>query len=681
MLFFAFGIWYDIFIDKSPISTQRQGCTMYECPYPHLFTPIVLAGQPFRNRIFASPTGLQYNHYGNRPNNETICYFERKAIGGAASVCIGDAMVDSEIALANGAHILLDDPTSRAHLSKLASTIQRHGAVASMELSHGGSSARISYAQGHRIYGPVEMDSEGSFGQPIHAYAMDEAIIERTIRKFADAAAYAKRCGFGMVTVHGGHGWLLHQFMSPITNTRTDEWGGSFEKRMRFPLAVIAAIREAVGRAFPIEIRLSGSEIFPGGWDVEYGVRIAQALDGKVDLLHISAGSHEVPEVFTVTHPSMFLDDGVNVKYAAEIKRHVNTPVATVGALSDPAALEEIIASGKADVVELARGLICDPDLPRKAREGRGEDVTKCMRCFTCFSGLMAHGQMRCALNPEIGSEFEVKFAVPPAERKTVLVAGGGVGGMQAALTAAERGHRVILCEKSDQLGGVLLCEEKVPFKRHLGEYLAQQAQRVQRAGVELRLGCAVTPELACSIAPDVIVAALGAHAATPPIPGIDGANVAAAETVYRAPETAGARLVILGGGLVGCELAIFMAGLGLAVTLLEMAPELNFGGNHLHGKAIGLELQRLNVDVHLRTKVTSISPAGVTAVFEGAEQFFPADTVVTALGMVPRRDEAAALALCAPEYYVLGDCVVPATIYQATNAAYFAALDIGKKI
>ena len=653
---------------------------MYECPYPHLFTPIVLAGQTFRNRIFASPTGMQYNHYGNRPNNETISYFERKAIGGAASVCIGDAMVDSEISLANGAHILLDDHSNRAHLSKLAASIQRRGAVASMELSHGGSSSRVSFRQGHRIYGPVEMESEGSFGERIHAYAMDEEIIERTIRKFAEAAAWAKHCGFGMVTLHGGHGWLLHQFMSPLINTRTDDWGGSFEKRMRFPLAVVAAVREAVGPAFPIEIRLSGSEVFDGGWDTAYGIRIAEALDGKVDLLHISAGNHEVPEVFTVTHPSMFLDDGVNVKYAAEIRKHVKTPVATVGALSDPEFLEEIVASGKADVVEMARGLICDPDLPKKAREGRGADVTNCLRCFTCFSGLMNYGQICCAVNPEIGFEYETKFALPPAEKKTVLVAGGGVGGMQAALTAAKRGHRVILCEKGDRLGGILLCEEKVPFKKHLSEYLAQQARRVAEAGVEIRLNTPVTPELARSIAPDAIIAALGARPVVPPIPGIDGGIALLAEDVYRAPEKAGQRLVVLGGGLVGCELAIFMAGLGRSVTLLEMAPALNFGDNRLHGMAIGQELARRKVDVRLNTTVTAVGPEGVTAVSGGEELFFPADTVACALGMKPLRDESAALALCAPEVHTVGDCVTPATVWRATGAAHYAALEIGRE-
>ena len=655
---------------------------MYECDYPHLFTPIVLAGQLFRNRIFASPTGMHYSHYGNRPNNETICYYERKAIGGAASVCVGDAMVDTEIAQSTGGHILLDDPSCRSHLSKLSESVRRHGAVASMELSHGGASARASFHQGHKIYGPSEIDTEGAFGQSVHAYAMDEEIIRRTIRKFAEAAAFSKRCGFGMVTIHGGHGWLLHQFMSPVTNTRTDEWGGSFEKRMRFPLAVIQAVREAVGPAFPIEIRLSGSELFDGGWDTAYGVRIAEALDGKVDLLHISAGSHEVSEVFTVTHPSMFLEDGVLVRHAAEIKKHVKTPVATVGALSDPAYLEEIIASGQADVVEMARGLICDPDLPRKAREGHGEDVTKCIRCFSCFSGMMARGQISCALNPEIGSEFEEKFADPAPQPRTVLVAGGGIGGMQAALTAAERGHRVILCEAADRLGGILLCEEKVPFKKHLSEYLAQQAARIARAeNIEVRLNTRVTPELARSVAPDAVIAALGAHPVMPPIPGIDGANVILAEDLYPAPETAGQKLVILGGGLVGCELAVYMAGLGRDVTLLEMAPKLNFGFNILHGMSIKLELQRLNVDVHLNTRVTEITPEGVKAQGPEGEVFFPADTVAAALGMASRRDEAAALALCAPEFHVVGDCVVPATIWQATSEAYYAAKDVGRSL
>ena len=274
-----------------------------------------------------------------------------------------------------------------------------------------------------------------------------------------------------------------------------------------------------------------------------------------------------------------------------------------------------------------------------------------------------------------------MKFEKPAPEPRTVLVAGGGIGGMQAALTAAARGHQVVLCEKSGRLGGVLLCEEKVPFKKHLGEYLQHQALMISREkNIEVRLNTEVTPALAGELQPDVIVAALGSRPAIPPIPGIDGPNVTVAENVYMAPEKAGKRLVILGGGLVGCELAIFMAGLGREVTVLEMAPSLNSGTNLLQGSSINIELKKLKVDVRLNTKVTKITPEGVTGEGEKGEVFFPADTVVCALGMKPSRDEAAALALCAPEYHVLGDCVIPATVYQSTNAAYFEALDIGKR-
>ena len=654
---------------------------MYQCPYPRLFTPITLAGTQFRNRIFASPTGGQHTHYGNHPINELICYYERKAQGGAASVCIGDAVADGEHAQSNGSHICLDDISGKPHLNKLSGSIRRHGAVAAIEISHGGCSARISYSQGHKVYGPVECDTEGSFGHPVHAYAMDEEMIRYTIRKHAEAARFAKQCGFGMITLHGGHGWLMHQFMHPYFNTRTDEWGGTFEKRMRFPLAVIAAVREAVGPNYPIEIRISGSECYEGGYDTDYGIRIAEALDGKVDLIHVSAGSHEVAEVFTVTHPNMFLPDGVNVKYAAEIKKHVRTPVATVGALSDPAMMEEILASGQADVVELARGLICDPDLPRKAREGRQDEIVKCMRCFTCFSSLMTRGQICCALNPEICNEADVKFEKPAPEPRTVLVAGGGIGGMQAALTAAARGHKVVLCEKTDRLGGVLLCEEKVPFKKHLGEYLAHQALMISREkNIEVRLNTEVTPALAKELGPDVIVAALGSRPAVPPIPGIDGPNVVSAEAVYKQPEKAGEKALILGGGLVGVELAIYLHMLGKQAEVVEMLDAIGDGGNIIHASALRVEIAHRNIPMHFGTRAEEITPQGVRCRDkEGKDVFYPAEKVIYAVGQRPLQEEALALKFCAPEFYMIGDCLGAKNIANATAQAHDVACNLGR--
>jgi 2,4-dienoyl-CoA reductase-like NADH-dependent reductase (Old Yellow Enzyme family)/thioredoxin reductase len=654
---------------------------MYTCKYPHLFAPLQLGRTLFRNRIFASPTGVFYTDPKHRPINETIAYYERKAKGGAASVCVGDAQVDSEHSLHGRYNMVMDDNEIMPVLNKLSSQINRHGAVATLEMFHAGSAAIYSYLDGHDIYGPQDEYVQGTLGHPkVFAHAMDRPMMERVIKKHADAAALAKRCGFGMVFLHAGHGFLMHQFMSPTLNHRTDDYGGSYENRLRFPLEIVCAVREAVGTDFPIELRISGSEVYEGGYGIDYGCCIAEAFDGLVDIIHVSAGSHEDARVFTVTHPSMFLADGVNVKYAAEIKKHVKkSKVATVGALSAPEMLEDIITSGKADIVEMARGLICDPDLPAKARSGRVDEVRKCLRCFTCFSNMIRHGHIVCAVNPEIADESEQKFARLPARPKKVLIAGGGAAGMQAAFTCAGRGHQVILCEQSSRLGGVLRCEDKVPFKQHLREYLDQQAMFISREKIDVRLNTTVTAGLARQIAPDVIIAAIGSTPLVPTIPGITGANVMQAEALYISPEKASNKVVILGGGLVGSELAIYLGSLGRQVTIIEMLPALNAGDNTLQGQAIGLEIERLEIKLALETCAVEINPQGVAGENKEGRQFFAADTVVCALGRSPRWAEADELRFYAPEFYQIGDCLAAKNVFEATRTAHHIALDIGE--
>ena len=655
---------------------------MYECKYPHLFSPIILGDTLFRNRIFASPTGMFYADVLHRPIDETNCYYERKAKGGAASVCVGDATVDAK----HGAHgaysIHMEDEGLSPALNKLSSMISRHGAVATLEMFHAGSAASVSYAAGNDIYGPQEGEVEGALGQaPVQVKALTPELMETVIDKHVVGALKAKACGFDMVTLHFAHGFLMHQFMSPTLNHRTDEYGGSFENRMRFPLAAIKAVRAALGPKFPIELRISGSEVYEGGYDVDYGCRIAGVFDGIADLIHVSAGSHEDARVFTVTHPSMFLEDGVNVKYAAKIKRHVKySKIATVGALSAPELLEEIIASGKADVVEMARGLICDPDIPNKARQGRDSEIVNCIRCFTCFSSLLTHGQIVCALNPEIADESEQKFARPPATPKKVLIAGGGAAGMEAAVTCASRGHEVILCEKTDRLGGVLRCEDDVPFKSHLRDYLFGQETRMRHAGVDIRMNTAVTKELAVSISPDVILYAGGSEQSVPAIPGIGGGNVIKVTDAYAEPKLLGKRVVILGGGLAGCEFAIYLGGLGHEVAVLEMQPRPGFGDNILHGQAVGIELNRVNARLVLGTRAVEITGTGVWGEAENGRTFFEADSVVLALGFAPRYGEADELRFCASEFHQIGDSLAVNSIYEATRTAHHIALDIGER-
>ena len=601
---------------------------MYECKYPHLFSPIRLGDTLFRNRYFAAPVAYEYLSSKNYPIDETVAFFERKAVGGAATVNIGSAMPDSKRGAIGGFDNLnLDDPTALPAIYRLASAISRHGAVAAIELQHCGANSYSCAARGNQIYGAV--DGLNPLGQFVPA--MPEEVIEETIEAFANAAAYAKFCGFGMATIHAGHGWLLNQFLDPLVNNRKDRWGGSLENRCRLPIVIIERIKEKCGHGFPVDIRISGSACYEGGYGIDEGIAIARQLDGKVDMIHVSAGSHEVAEVFTVTHPSMFLPDGANVVYAAEIKKHVKTPVATVGALGDPELMEEIIASGKADVVLAARALLADPDMPKKARAGRSDEIRPCIRCFECFAGITTKRQYRCAVNPEIGFEQDCRHELPAAVRKTVLVAGGGVAGMEAGLIASQRGHDVILCEKSDRLGGALRCEEKVPFKKLLLGYLDYQARMISRAPIDVRLHTEATPELAKAAGADAIIAALGGRPITPKIPGLDGDHVLSAEEAYYHPERTGKDVVIIGGGLVGIELAIYLSGLGRKVLIVEMMETLSDGGNPVHGLALINEMKKFAIQVSTATRAVEINGKGVVGAYVGSAATLPPCSTVSA--------------------------------------------------
>ena len=637
-------------------------------PFPHLFAPISAGGTLFRNRIFAAPTGVSFVDSDGLLMPEVGAYYERKALGGAASVCISGGGVSRRGMAYGGGMLPYTNHRGMPFYNYVTNSITRHGCVASLELQHGGVHSDQAQDLGIQIYGPSETEFHG---KPV--LAMTEEIIEETIADFVKGAKYAKRAGFGMVTLHGGHGWLIHQFLSPTTNHRTDAWGGSTENRTRLAREICAAIKKEVP-GMVVELRISGVEGTPEGYEIDEGVRIAELLDGYPDILHVSAGA----STFTVTHPSMFDPDGVNVRLAAAIKpRMRRSKVATVGALSDPAYLEEIVASGQADIVEMARGLIADPDLPNKARTGRADDVDRCIRCYHCFSEVMSSGQFCCTLNPAIGREEEFSTAPLPAEKKKVVVLGGGVAGMQAAVTAAKRGHRVSLYEKTDRLGGVLLCEEKVPFKKHLAEYLARQARRLYDAGVEVHLNRALTPEEAEALGADVIIAAIGSKPAMPEIPGLE--RTVEVTRAYADPEALGKRVLILGGGMAGTELAAYLQSLGREAVVIEAEKTLNFANNSCHRSAVLEQLRKRGIETRTQTRVKAVEGGRVLCETPEGEIALEADSVVNALGRTPLQEEAAAFGLAAPVFYPIGDCLAAKNVYEANRLGFNVAMDIGK--
>jgi len=650
--------------------------------YPHLFEPIILRGTFFKNRIFASPTGYQNMTGDGILPPEAADYYARKAKGGAASVATCEFVVDGEFgSVGKERSMWADNPNAFMPMCRIANAVSRFGAVPAAELAHTGMYAnrKVNFYGGQitgRAFGPVEMDLGGR-----HVEAMSAEMIENTIQKYAQAAVLAKSAGFGMIFIHAGHGWLLHQFLSPNLNTRKDKWGGSdIENRARFTVAVCDAIRKAVGPLMPIEVRISGSECYDGGYGIEEGVAFSKQLEGHADLIHVSVGNHEAGDAFTVTHPRMFLGDGCNVQYAAEIKKHIKTPVAAIGALGEPEMLEEIIASGQADVVEMARSLIADPDLPNKIMAGREDEIKWCMRCLYCFTTELSLGEKYCAINPESGYEHRSSFEPPLAQaKKKILIAGGGVGGMEAAIRCAQRGHQVILCEKRSELGGNILCEKYVPFKRKLGMYLENQINAVKRAGVDVRLNTEVTPEYISAERADAVIAALGAKPVKPPIAGIDRPGVMSAEYAYLNAGETGDTVAILGAGLVGLELALYLTMQGKKVRVIEMLDRINDGGNPLHSDGLLIELRNRGVELNLNTSAKEINAQGVLCDYEAGERLIEAGTVIYAVGYAPLREEAVRLRFAAPEFYIIGDCITPGNINTATSLAYETALNIGR--
>ena len=578
--------------------------------FPHLSSPIQIGRVTFRNRMFSAPMGGTDITNDGCIGPKSTAFYELRGKGGAAAVTVSECMVHPETDGSHAYHLDTAILNSLASATYTADAISRHGAVPSLELSHSGMYAgtyMTDKSRQHSMHQWGACDTVRPDGVPVKA--LTEEMLQDIVASYGKTAALAKRAGFQMLMIHGGHGWLINQFLSPYFNKRTDKYGGSLENRCRLAVEVLKAVREAVGPGFPIEFRMSGSELFEGGYDLKEGVRIAQTIEPYVDLIHVSAGTYQ--RGFGDTHPSMFKDHGCNVYLAAEIKKHVSIPVATIGGLNDPAQMEEIIASGKADIVYMARALLADPFLPRKVVENRENEIVKCLRCFTCMAERAATSTRRCTVNPLIGREIEGSEVYPAPVKKKVLVAGGGPGGLYAAYTAARRGHQVILCEKEAELGGILKSEQALPFKREMYELSNTYALFARNAGVEIRTSVEVTPEYVEKEAPDALIVAVGSQPLVPPIKGLDGDNVVIVNNYYLEKEKVTDQVVVFGGGLAGCECAIHLGQEGKQVHLVEMRTELAPDANVRHRPLLLKEIEKY-VTVHTGCRGLEVRPDGV---------------------------------------------------------------------
>lgn len=642
--------------------------------YPHMFSPITIGGVTFKNRIWSAPAGahLLYGKEGY-PNDHVVAYYANKARGGSANITVSAQNMDIYQEYDNvHAHENIFDSENHRFWNHLTDAIHFYGAKASLEL------LGFSY-HGRNYKGQlVSYSVNGEEGTQI----LDKAAMESIASIYADAAENALKCGFDMILIHGGHGLILSQMLSPKFNTRTDEFGGCLANRAKFPIMILDAIRARVGKKLLIEYRISGSEL--GGDDCftpDDCVAFLEMVQDKIDIAHISAGSF-FTDTEHIMHPNNFLLPGHNTYLAEYVKKSgkIHIPILTLGAYQQPQDIEAALAAGKADIVAMARGTIADAALVNKSRKGREDEIIPCIKCFHCLDYRRA-ATFGCSVNPTVGREARLPVLVPPKEEtKRVVIIGGGPAGMEAAITAKQRGHEVILLEKNSVLGGKLNFSRQVPFKRDLCKFMDYLIHMVEKTGVEVRLNTEATVELVESLEPDVVMAAVGAKALVPPIPGVDGANVITAEEAYRkikAGEDIGRKIAVLGGGDVGCETAVYLAQeAGKEVSLVEMTDTLAAASCAIPRTAITKEIEKC-VDAHTGARCTGITKDGITYVDAEGEHSIQADTVVLSAGMVPQKDHAEAFRMIAGEFFPIGDCVKANNVRTAVRTGYDSAIQL----
>lgn len=656
---------------------MAKNCCKGKEKYPHLFEPIRIGNIRLKNRIIAAPTSPSMITTEGHFTPEMIAYLEEKAKGGVSVVTYGEAIVHSATGKSHNKQLQLDSFGVKQGMAQAARAIHNSGAYANIQLSHGGMYGGLESVGGDQdrpavAYGPSKMRMPAG-----EVEEMPKELILEIVESYKTGAKLCKDCGFDMVQFHAAHGWLFSQFLSPVFNKRTDEFGGSLENRARFMLMALDAVREGVGPRFPIEIRISGDDFTENGLRMDECVEVAKMVEDKVDLYNVSCGNHEDPEMFCRTHPSAFYPRGVNVYLAAEIKKHVKKPVACVGSLNDPAQMERIIADGQADIVEIGRALLADPYLAKKALEDKADDITPCLRCYECFGETSKSETVKCTVNPAMGQQLPAKYGTKdPQILKKVLIAGGGPAGMQAAVTLAGRGHDVTIVEKAGKLGGNLHPAGAPYFKEDIIKFEHVLEERVAKAGVNVILNTEVTPEYVKEFQPDTLFVAIGSSELCPPIKGMDQPHVIMAIDAELHPEKLGKKVAIMGGGLVGSEAAVSFRHEGKECAIIEMKPAVAEEVNSFYRGGLLPEVEK-SAEIYVNTKVKEIIPTGVLCERDGEEFVVEADSVVCALGFRSPYDKVDALCECVDEYYIVGDCHNVGQIYQATNQAYYAALRV----
>jgi len=627
--------------------------------FEKLFEPIKVGEMELNNRLVMLAMETGYVEEG-RVTPRLIDFFAERAKGGIGLIVVSCSPSYGEPEL-----VQINEDELIPSLRELVQKAHEHGTKVVAQLLVMDKWAREKGAEPEFV-GPSEVLKRPTWPK-LRPLRVEE--IHQITGEFGEGARRAREAGFDGVELHAGIGFLLNQFLSPCTNKREDRYGGDFDNRLRMLLEVIEEAKKKAGKNYTFLCRISGEEFMEGGLSLKETKRIAEILEREgIKCLDVEAGWHESPIALIQNS----VPRGAFVYIAEEIKKAVNIPVIAAYRINEPYLAEEIIAQGKADLVGMARALIADPEFAKKAREGKAEEIRPCIACCRCLDSIFTEPPfLYCTVNPMVGRGGE-DLIKPAPKPKKVLVLGGGPGGMEAATIAANRGHKVIIWEKEENLGGKLLFASIAPYKEEIQRLTQYLVRMLESSGAEVVLGKKWSPEQIMEERPDIVIVGTGASPLIPSIPGTEGKNVITALEALSGAKEVGERVIIVGGGMVGCETAEFLAQRGKKVVILEMLKRM---GNDIGSTSRWVVLRRLReagIKAETKAEVVEINKGGVKIRRDdGNLEFVEGDTVVLAVGMKPNNEIVKELEGKVKELYAIGDCTQPGQIREAIAAGF----------
>ncbi len=643
--------------------------------YDKLFEPVYIGNLKIKNRLVMSPMNTQFS-IGEPPvlGERYFEYYKARAKGGVGLIITTHVKAEKNVdpyPLTYG-YATLNSVNQIKYFYEITEMAHRYDAKIAIELSPGTGRLADDALKEKWPVGPSENGLLGN--QEIKTRELTKDEIAELVEAYGKAAGLAKQAGFDIIYVHFT-AYLGDQFLSSAWNRRTDEYGGSLENRMRFLLECIESARKNVGRDVPLIVGLALDHGFPGGRELDETIEMAKILKGiGIDTLHLRRGSYDNMNLLI---PTEYMEDGVSVEYANKVREEVGIQVISDGNIGNPVLANKLVEDNKLDFIGLARSLLADPEWVNKVRADKKEDIIPCVRCMQCINRVFFGQYAACSVNPVLGKEY-LSPIIPTNIPKNVLIIGGGMAGMQAAILAEEKGHRVTLVEKSSELGGHLLEGAIMDHKKEVQAYCKYLVRKIKHSNVDVRYNTLGTKELVQELKPDAVIVATGSSPIVPKIPGIDKPSVKIATTMLKENEQTGENVVIVGGGLVGCETGLHLAEKGKNVTIIDMLPEIAQDVIFMSKFSLLQALKEKGVKTEGGLELVEITDKGVVVKESGGNtRELPCDTVIISVGFKADDSLYHQLENHVDDIYRIGDCIKARKFIDATQEAYLAAQDI----